>query len=219
MWILGYISILLQTKLMLNETDKLLSVGYKTISINERNINNSGDIHLSVQLSMNLDTEEAHSLSTDLGVLLSTGEVSDLIIQAGERQFRVHKNILATRSPVFAQLISELEAGQGAQVCHSIVEETEEDIIAQTLNTDDHDTKEEIKETNHDRAGGDDFADCDEKVLDTEKEEKMKKLVITDLSPQTVGHILNYIYTDSMDNIDTVSPDLLAGSDLYQVIL
>ena len=209
---------------MLNETEKLLSVGYKTISINERNINNSGDIHLSVQLSMSLDTEEGHSLSTDLGVLLTTGEVSDLIIQAGERQFRVHKNILATRSPVFAQLISELEAGQGddntgTQVCHSIVEETEEDIIAQTLNTDDHDTKEETKETNHDRAGGDDFADYNEKVLDTEKEEKMKKLVITDLSPQTVGHILNYIYTDSMDNIDTVSPDLLAGSDLYQVIL
>jgi len=143
--------------------------------------------------------------------------VSDLIIQAGERQFRVHKNILATRSPVFAQLISELEDNTGTQVCHSIVEETEEDIIAQTLNTDDHDTKEETKETNHDRAGGGDFADCDEKVLDTEKEEKMKKLVITDLSPQTVGHILNYIYTDSMDNIDTVSPDLLAGSDLYQL--
>ena len=209
----------------MEETDKLLSVGYKTIVINERNINPNGDILLSVQLSISLDKEEAHTLSSDLGSLLTTGEVSDLIVEAGEKQFRVHKNILAHRSPVFAQLIDTLEDQQeedntGAPVCHSIVEETEED-IAQTSNTDDlniqaDDTRDNDDYTKEERCE----LGCDENLLQTqsEKSPEMKKLVITDIEPDTVGHILRYIYTDSLDDIDTVSPDLLAGSDLYQVL-
>merc|ERR1711974_352026 len=53
--------------------------------------------------------EPCHSLSSDLGSLIHGEASSDLILEAGERRFRVHRNILAARSPVFASLLTQLE--------------------------------------------------------------------------------------------------------------
>merc|ERR1719244_1832382 len=51
----------------------------------------------------------SHSLSSDLGSLINDEKSSDLILEAGERKFKVHRNILAARSPVFANLLAQLE--------------------------------------------------------------------------------------------------------------
>ena len=86
------------------------------------------------------EEEAAHSLSSDLGSLINDEKSSDLILQAGERygterdrerigeetndipnimniheylssrRFMVHQNILAARSPVFADLLARMES-------------------------------------------------------------------------------------------------------------
>jgi len=90
--------------------EKLHSVGYKNIAMNEKHVNAAGDVLLFVRLSIIREEEAVHSLSSDLGSLINDEKSSDLILQAGERKFMVHRNILAARSPVFADLLARMEA-------------------------------------------------------------------------------------------------------------
>ena len=77
-----------------------------------------------------------------------------MILAAGDREFRVHRNILAARSPVFAQILSkndgELKLSEKENVtipvaCHSILEETDAE-IAQTKVEDEFRTQTNIVE-------------------------------------------------------------------------
>lgn len=98
-----------RVSLSLETAEKLQSVGYKNIAMNEKHVTPAGDIQLLVRLSIIRQEEVIHSLSSDLGNLINDEKSSDLILEAGERKFMVHRNILSARSPVFASLLAQLE--------------------------------------------------------------------------------------------------------------
>ena len=45
----------------------------------------------------------------------------------------------------------------------------------------------------------------------------MEKLRITDVRPETLEELVDYIYTDSSACVDRMARNLLAASELYQV--
>ena len=61
------------------------------------------------RLSIIHKEEESHSLSSDLSSLINDKKSADCILQAGDKTWQVHSNILAARSPVFAKQLAELD--------------------------------------------------------------------------------------------------------------
>jgi len=229
-----------KVSIKLEEKEGLQSIGYKNIAISDKHVNSSGDVILLVRLSIIKKEEPTNSLSADLGSLINDEKSSDLILQAGERKFRVHRNILAARSPVFADLLAQLEdeikENVDCQDVDNITAIKEEDSWDPELKSD----KEEITNSTVLQGGEAGESVIVEEVLNNTvklkdikeqdcvgaagrdpKEEKegkpLKKLVITDLPSDTVEELLRYIYTDSSNNVDLFSQTLLAASDRYQL--
>ena len=220
----------------LEQQEKLQSIGYKNIALSDKHVNAAGDVMLLVRLSIIKKEEPCHSLSSDLGSLINDEASSDLILEAGERRFRVHRNILAARSPVFAALLTQLEQEIKANEVLEEVEErvTERRCVGQERieeETEEEVTCEEteVESVPKERSPGvEEEVDVQEKdvkeVEDSqEKGEKtkaaVKKLVIENLPGDTVEELLRYIYTDNSNNVDLFSQTLLAASDIYQVLL
>ena len=220
----------------LEQQEKLQSIGYKNIALSDKHVNAAGDVMLLVRLSIIKKEEPCHSLSSDLGSLINDEASSDLILEAGERRFRVHRNILAARSPVFASLLTQLEqeikANEGLEEVEEkvkerrcvgqerIEEETEEEVTCEETEVESV-PKERSPEVEEE-------VDVKEKAVkevedSQEKGEKtkaaVKKLVIENLPGDTVEELLRYIYTDNSNNVDLFSQTLLAASDIYQVLL
>ena len=214
----------------LEQQEKLQSIGYKNIALSDKHVNAAGDVMLLVRLSIIKKEEPCHSLSSDLGSLINDEASSDLILEAGERRFRVHRNILAARSPVFASLLTQLEqeikANEGLEEVEErvkerrcvgqerIEEETEEEVTCEETEVESV-PKERSPEVEEEKAV--------KEVEDSqEKGEKakaaVKKLVIENLPGDTVEELLRYIYTDNSNNVDLFSQTLLAASDIYQVL-
>ena len=219
----------------LEQQEKLQSIGYKNIALSDKHVNAAGDVMLLVRLSIIKKEEPCHSLSSDLGSLINDEASSDLILEAGERRFRVHRNILAARSPVFAALLTQLEqeikANEGLEEVEErvkerrcvgqerIEEETEEEVTCEATEVESV-PKERSPEVEVE-------VDVKEKAVkevedSQEKGEKtkaaVKKLVIENLPGDTVEELLRYIYTDNSNNVDLFSQTLLAASDIYQVL-
>ena len=219
----------------LEQQEKLQSIGYKNIALSDKHVNAAGDVMLLVRLSIIKKEEPCHSLSSDLGSLINDEASSDLILEAGERRFRVHRNILAARSPVFASLLTQLEqeikANEGLEEVEErvkerrcvgqerIEEETEEEVTCEETQVESvpKEISPEVEEE----------VDVQEKAVkevedSQEKKEKakaaVKKLVIENLPGDTVEELLRYIYTDNSNNVDLFSQTLLAASDIYQVL-
>ena len=215
----------------LEQQEKLQSIGYKNIALSDKHVNAAGDVMLLVRLSIIKKEEPCHSLSSDLGSLINDEASSDLILEAGERRFRVHRNILAARSPVFASLLTQLEqeikANEGLEEVEErvkerrcvgqerIEEETEEEVTCEET---------EVESVPKERSPGvEEKEKAVKEVEDSqEKGEKtkaaVKKLVIENLPGDTVEELLRYIYTDNSNNVDLFSQTLLAASDIYQVL-
>ena len=51
----------------------------------------------------------------------------------------------------------------------------------------------------------------------TEEESTDQELTLTDISPDTVGNMLNYIYTNTVENIAETATDLLPLADKYDL--
>ena len=225
--------------LKLEQQEKLQSIGYKNIAMSDKHVNASGDVMLLVRLSIIKKEEPCHSLSSDLGSLINDEASSDLILEAGERRFRVHRNILAARSPVFASLLTQLEQEMKAKEDlkeeedegrvkerrsvgqERIEEETEEDVTCEEAGAE---AVPKVVEESHDEVEKEE--EVEEKAVEAitdpkekgEREKKaVKKLVIENLPGDTVEELLRYIYTDNSNNVDLFSQTLLAASDIYQV--
>ena len=225
--------------LKLEQQEKLQSIGYKNIAMSDKHVNASGDVMLLVRLSIIKKEEPCHSLSSDLGSLINDEASSDLILEAGERRFRVHRNILAARSPVFASLLTQLEQEMKAKEelkeeedegrvkerrsvgQERIEEETEEDVTCEEAGAE---AVPKVVEESHDEVEKEE--EVEEKAVEAitdpkekgEREKKaVKKLVIENLPGDTVEELLRYIYTDNSNNVDLFSQTLLAASDIYQV--
>ena len=225
--------------LKLEQQEKLQSIGYKNIAMSDKHVNASGDVMLLVRLSIIKKEEPCHSLSSDLGSLINDEASSDLILEAGERRFRVHRNILAARSPVFASLLTKLEQemkakeelkeeekdeGRGKERRglgqERIEEETEEDVTCEEAEV------EAVPKVVEESSEVAEEEEAQEKAVEVvtdpkdkgEREKKaVKKLVIENLPGDTVEELLRYIYTDNSNNVDLFSQTLLAASDIYQV--
>ena len=215
----------------LEQQEKLQSIGYKNIALSDKHVNAAGDVMLLVRLSIIKKEEPCHSLSSDLGSLINDEASSDLILEAGERRFRVHRNILAARSPVFASLLTQLEqeikANEGLEEVEErvkerrcvgqerIEEETEEEVTCEETEVESV-PKERSPEVEEEKAVKE-VEDSQEKGEKTKA--AVKKLVIENLPGDTVEELLRYIYTDNSNNVDLFSQTLLAASDIYQVLL
>ena len=215
----------------LEQQEKLQSIGYKNIALSNKHVNAAGDVMLLVRLSIIKKEEPCHSLSSDLGSLINDEASSDLILEAGERRFRVHRNILAARSPVFASLLTQLEqeikANEGLEEVEErvkerrcvgqerIEEETEEEVTCEETEVESV-PKERSPEVEEEKAVKE-VEDSQEKGEKTKA--AVKKLVIENLPGDTVEELLRYIYTDNSNNVDLFSQTLLAASDIYQVLL
>ena len=214
----------------LEQQEKLQSIGYKNIALSDKHVNAAGDVMLLVRLSIIKKEEPCHSLSSDLGSLINDEASSDLILEAGERRFRVHRNILAARSPVFASLLTQLEqeikANEGLEEVEErvkerrcvgqerIEEETEEEVTCEETEVESV-PKERSPEVEEEKAVKE-VEDSQEKGEKTKA--AVKKLVIENLPGDTVEELLRYIYTDNSNNVDLFSQTLLAASDIYQVL-
>ena len=186
---------MLQASIMVEEVDKLQSVGYKNIAIRDKHVNSGGDVMFSVRLSIIHKEEESHSLSSDLSSLINDQNSADCILQAGDRTWQVHSNILAARSPVFAKQLSEFDE---SNITRNMSTSSETSIPLEEGNT----------------LSREDKNDNDENMP---RKESIQKLVINDLPSETVEELLRYIYTDNSQNVDTYSQTLLAASDQYQL--
>ena len=215
----------------LEQQEKLQSIGYKNIALSDKHVNAAGDVMLLVRLSIIKKEEPCHSLSSDLGSLINDEASSDLILEAGERRFRVHRNILAARSPVFASLLTQLEqeikANEGLEEVEErvkerrcvgqerIEEETEEEVTCEETEVESV-PKERSPEVEEEEKAVKEVEDSQEKGEKTKA--AVKKLVIENLPGDTVEELLRYIYTDNSNNVDLFSQTLLAASDIYQVL-
>ena len=215
----------------LEQQEKLQSIGYKNIALSDKHVNAAGDVMLLVRLSIIKKEEPCHSLSSDLGSLINDEASSDLILEAGERRFRVHRNILAARSPVFASLLTQLEqeikANEGLEEVEEkvkerrcvgqerIEEETEEEVTCEETEVESV-PKERSPEVEEKEKAVKEVEDSQEKGEKTKA--AVKKLVIENLPGDTVEELLRYIYTDNSNNVDLFSQTLLAASDIYQVL-
>ena len=216
----------------LEQQEKLQSIGYKNIALSDKHVNAAGDVMLLVRLSIIKKEEPCHSLSSDLGSLINDEASSDLILEAGERRFRVHRNILAARSPVFASLLTQLEQEIKANEGLEEVEERVKERRCVGQERIEEETEEEVtcEETEVESVPKERSPEVEEEVEKAVKEvedsqekgEKakaaVKKLVIENLPGDTVEELLRYIYTDNSNNVDLFSQTLLAASDIYQVI-
>jgi len=212
--------------LKLEEKDKLQSIGYKNIAMSDKNVNSSGDVILLVRLSIIKKEEPSHSLSSDLGSLINDEASSDLILEAGERKFRVHRNILSARSPVFASLLCQLEEEMKAkekeeeEVTDRSRLKHKDDLVVED-NLIEEETEEAVRNSEEDVRKVEEEAEkktvCGAGVTGLGAEKSIKKLVIKDLPSDTVEELLRYIYTDSSNNVDLFSQTLLAASDRYQL--
>ena len=216
----------------LEQQEKLQSIGYKNIALSDKHVNAAGDVMLLVRLSIIKKEEPCHSLSSDLGSLINDEASSDLILEAGERRFRVHRNILAARSPVFASLLTQLEqeikANEGLEEVEErvkerrcvgqerIEEETEEEVTCEETEVESV-PKERSPEVEEEEKAVKEVEDSQEKG--EKAKAAVKKLVIENLPGDTVEELLRYIYTDNSNNVDLFSQTLLAASDIYQVLL
>ena len=221
----------LQVMMKLEQQEKLQSIGYKNIALSDKHVNAAGDVMLLVRLSIIKKEEPCHSLSSDLGSLINDEASSDLILEAGERRFRVHRNILAARSPVFASLLTQLEqeikANEGLEEVEErvkerrcvgqerIEEETEEEVTCEETEVESV-PKERSPEVEEEEKAVKEVEDSQEKG--EKAKAAVKKLVIENLPGDTVEELLRYIYTDNSNNVDLFSQTLLAASDIYQVI-
>ena len=215
----------------LEQQEKLQSIGYKNIALSDKHVNAAGDVMLLVRLSIIKKEEPCHSLSSDLGSLINDEASSDLILEAGERRFRVHRNILAARSPVFASLLTQLEqeikANEGLEEVEErmkerrcvgqerIEEETEEEVTCEETEVESM-PKEISPEVEEEEKAVKEVEDSQEKG--EKAKAAVKKLVIENLPGDTVEELLRYIYTDNSNNVDLFSQTLLAASDIYQVL-
>ena len=97
-------------------------------------------------------------LSQDLGLLFTSNEYADITIVCGDEKFKCHKNILASRSPVFKTMFD---------------------------------------------------ADM--------KEKEAGSVEIKNMTPEVLENMLKYIYTSEAPDIDTLTEDLFAAAEQYQL--
>ncbi len=125
---------------------------------------------------------------------------SDLELETSEgKRFRVHKNILAARSPVLADMIRSAEEKQKQQLHQQKTEESQ------------NVEKDEEKKQDADSKTSKSISSIQSNPVFPSRE----RLRLSDVKASSARELLSYIYTDSTARADSMAPALLAAADSY----
>ena len=72
-------------------SSEIKSLGYKNLAIGEKHVNGGGDIRLVCKLKIVKDDSSNHSLSSDLKALINDEKSADVVVEAGGKEFKVHR--------------------------------------------------------------------------------------------------------------------------------
>ena len=126
---------------------------------------------------------------------------SDLELETSEgKRFRVHKNILAARSPVLADMIRSAEEKQKQQLHQQKTEESQ-NVEKDEEKKQDADSKTSKSSSNSSQSN----------PIFPSRE----RLRLSDVKASSARELLSYIYTDSTARADSMAPALLAAADSY----
>lgn len=188
----------------LNNTQELLSVGYKSLGILDRHINNAKDVSIMVKLQIIQSDESVHSLGQDLARMFTreAGEVVDTWVACSPDPERLERQASST-----------------------------EDDVASTGSSSGVGSTGSVSETVSMGCGGEGDGGVKWKVVHahsfmvkarsmvlgammtdykTEKNKNIKyKLDLRELPYSLVKELLRYVYTDKVDNADIHSSKLL----------
>lgn len=195
-------------RLRLETNNELKSVGYKNIAIGDKHIDQpGGDINLVCKMKLLKDDSSNHSLSSDLRSLINDDKTADLILEAENKTFKVHRNILAARSPVFASLLNQSKPDRTEPTPKTEV----------PAGTDDKTQKKAKEETTEVKPEPQQQHKPLKQQSSVQGEEQFEKITIKDLRSDTLEELLTYIYTDCSVNVDLMANSLLAAADQYQL--
>ncbi|XP_015432287.1 PREDICTED: protein roadkill-like [Dufourea novaeangliae] len=190
-----------RTVLELKSCADIISLGYRDLSIVERHLKRNGEVLLMVKIQIIQCENEKHNLSQDMARLLNHPHGADTKLICGgltNTQIPVHSSIIAARSSVLAKMISPLREPRTTNT--STAEE-------KMLDTRDPDEEKVIDKEN----------DCLEprSSIDPVTDHYMFSLELLDLSSEVTNELLRYIYTDHVDNLDSLAPQLLSLAERF----
>ena len=208
----------------LKKTNKLSSIGYQSVYINSSNINEDGTIRFGIRLSLSVDDndEDGHERHWRSGLdsMIDDEETTDMTITCKNKIFKVHKNILSSRSAVISRLLS-----SEPEECKSSVTSD-----CYTVTDDESETSEEETRKNSVLSEAYIVTDdeCDDvsnkssgvsidKILKHKKGEQNLEMLEADQN--VIKKFLDFIYTGRFGLYDTsIIESLLSLSDKYQVL-
>lgn len=179
-----------RTVLELKSCFDIVSLGYRDLSIVDRHLKKNGEITLMVKIQIIQCESEKHNLSQDMARLLKHPYSADTKLSCGglnNTEIPVHSSILAARSHVLAEMMSPIRESDGQKNSNT---NTTEDKVS---NTPEPQAGNLISKENRS------FSEC-----------YTYSLELLDLDKEVAEELLRYIYTDHVDNLDNLAPQLLS---------
>ncbi|XP_076164202.1 TD and POZ domain-containing protein 2 isoform X2 [Ptiloglossa arizonensis] len=174
-----------RTILELKSCTDIISLGYRDLSIVDRHLKKDGEVLLMVKIQIIQCESEKHNLSQDMARLLKHPYGADTKLTCG--------GLDSTEIPV-----------------HSSILAARSNILAQMISP--------LSESSLKKNSKTDPAE--DKIADTrnqqeEKDHYMFSLELLDLSKELTEELLQYIYSDHVDNLDNLAPQLLSLAERF----
>ncbi|XP_015596702.1 speckle-type POZ protein isoform X2 [Cephus cinctus] len=186
-----------RTVLELKSTSDIISLGYRDLSIVDRHLKKTGDVEVMVKIQIIQCESEKHNLSQDMTRLLRHSRGADTKVTcAGDdgTEIPVHSSIVAARSSVLADMIK------------PVLDKVEQ--------------SEFYEDNDNVLPGVNENVESHDKESVTKNKEKTRhhfKLDLLDFSKELTYELLRYIYTDHVDNLDSLAAQLLPLAERFQL--
>ncbi|XP_076239185.1 TD and POZ domain-containing protein 2 isoform X2 [Calliopsis andreniformis] len=186
-----------RTVLELKSCSEIISLGYRDLFIVDRHLNKDDEVLLMVKVQIIQCESEKHSLSQDMARLLKHSYAADTKVICGDlnsTEIPVHSSVLAARSNILADMILPINESPA------------------TSNTKMDSTEVEVPDTRN---------SLEEKVINKENEQLEDRykfsVELLDISKEVVEELLRYIYSDRVDNLDSLAPQLLSLAERFSL--
>ena len=207
----------------LKKTNKLSSIGYQNVYITSSNINTDGTVRIGIRLSLAVEDKGEDRNDglwrTGLESMIDDEETTDMTITCKNKIFKVHKNILSSRSAVISRLLSsepeECESSASSD-CYTVTDdetESEETRKNSVLSEAYIVTDDEGDDVSNNSSGV-----SIDKIL-KHKKKSGQNLEMLEADQNVIKKFLDFIYTGRFGLYDTsIIESLLSLSDKYQVM-